>query len=74
MNFLTLSTQVSQPFVIPNVSPISSPKLDALSLPSTSSNIAGFTFHPLIPHDNSVELSDESLLNDRKVSIIELNN
>lgn len=73
--FLTLSTEVSEPFIIPNVSPTSSPQLSAintsdahLAAVKAASTQTGIAFHPIFP-----ESEDNQIKRDREVSIIELN-
>lgn len=59
MQFLELSNERSEPFVIPNVSPVSSPNLVATSpeIGAISKNL------------DEIEVSDK----ERKMSLIELN-
>lgn len=60
MKFLELSNERSEPFVIPNVSPVSSPNLFATGSPELAT----------ISKDlDKIEVSEK----ERKMSIIELN-
>ncbi|KAI5962204.1 uncharacterized protein KGF55_003280 [Candida pseudojiufengensis] len=81
MNFLILSSDVNEPFIIPNVSPVSSPKLIASKeIDNTSSIIT----KPIISNTTSltplvhIEDDDENeennnLISMRKLSDFELN-
>lgn len=69
-NFLTLSSEISEPFVIPNVSPISSPKLNAISfegIQNDASRAMGINFHPVIAHD------DDDARKERAMSVLDIN-
>lgn len=74
-NFLTLSTEASEPFVIPNVSPTSSPQLTAINTSDAhltavraASEQTGIAFSPVF-----AETEDNEIKRDREVSIIEIN-
>ncbi|WLF79001.1 hypothetical protein PVL30_002750 [Lodderomyces elongisporus] len=87
--FLSLTSEASEPFVIPNVSPVSSPKLTAKSSRQSSisetlaslrgrANSGGTSLlKPLAAiddHDSQVAVNDgEELLPVRKLSAIDLN-
>ncbi|EMG48770.1 hypothetical protein SBY92_004042 [Candida maltosa Xu316] len=75
-HFLQLSTEVSEPFIIPNVSPVSSPRLNAKSatINGRLPNMGGNNLSPLvvIEEEHDEEL-DSTLLSTRQLSIIDLN-
>lgn len=68
--FLTLSTEVSEPFVIPNVSPVSSPKVEAVSATYLPGAVS-----PLLIVEEAKKENDEdaTLISTRSMSTIELN-
>ncbi|CAK9437275.1 uncharacterized protein LODBEIA_P16530 [Lodderomyces beijingensis] len=72
--FLALSTEVSEPFIIPNVSPISSPKLEGKSrADSISGTVASDQrSQPLVAHGNGGVVDGDELLSSRKSSAIDL--
>ncbi|KAI5954521.1 hypothetical protein KGF54_002296 [Candida jiufengensis] len=73
MNFLTLSSETSEPFIIPNVSPVSSPKLNAKLNDSTKQPIMGTQkLTPLVTIEDDNE-EDSKLISTRKLSDFELN-
>ncbi|KAI3405904.1 hypothetical protein KGF56_001123 [Candida oxycetoniae] len=79
LNFLQLSTEVSEPFIIPNVSPVSSPKLMAkkwqYSISEALSNNRTNDSSRMSPLVVGVEEKneEEELIPARKFSTIDLN-
>ncbi|CAI5755543.1 unnamed protein product [Candida verbasci] len=83
--FLTLSSEVSEPFIIPNISPVSSPKLQAKKLTGvfTTNNkkpemgdVEKVTPLKVIEEDEPYlnnENDDATLISTRNLSIIDLN-
>ncbi|KAK6459075.1 uncharacterized protein RJT20DRAFT_124222 [Scheffersomyces xylosifermentans] len=71
--FLTLSTEVSEPFVIPNVSPVSSPKMQAISptIEALPASALPEAVSPLVVVDEPQD--DATLLSEGSMSIVELN-
>ncbi|KAK6205086.1 uncharacterized protein RJT21DRAFT_117561, partial [Scheffersomyces amazonensis] len=77
--FLTLSSEVSEPFIIPNVSPISSPKL--LAIPSNTSEasakpiyrrLSNTMVEPLNMTEERDFSDDATLVSERSMSILDL--
>lgn len=74
-NFLELSTEISEPFIIPNVSPVTSPRLASRSahasnkMPTMGTN----SLTPLVAIEEHNEDVDSTLISTRKLSVLDLN-
>ncbi|RCK58755.1 hypothetical protein Cantr_07687 [Candida viswanathii] len=74
-NFLELSTEVSEPFIIPNVSPVSSPRLASKSARASSKmpTMGTDKVNPLVVIEEQHEDVDPTLISTRKLSVLDLN-
>lgn len=74
-NFLELSTEISEPFIIPNVSPVTSPKLASRSARATAKmpSMGTDNLTPLVAIEEHDEEIDSTLISTRKLSVLDLN-
>ena len=74
-NLLELSTEISEPFIIPNVSPVTSPKLASRSARATAKmpSMGTDNLTPLVAIEEHDEEIDSTLISTRKLSVLDLN-